>query len=370
MKHLTKPDGWTDAEWAEYSACEADYQDLQSQMQDRENAYERDDITEEQYRNWEYDYGPRTGSDDADTVEPSADRPQGLAEDIPEEVVKAYGLAHWPVRYGVRVASSEEGTWVVWGHAEERRVLAGVIADARADGLLDYLRDDGGLPGLLVGIIRRWVNNPRQEDDEYRWSYCPPEAEGAVAVTEVEPAPVRNPSATLGELFAARALPAASQALHTGLLDHARQHSGGSADWLAGYSEGAEHVLESLRIPGPRARRWLSLLPFAWPRPHTVTLCGSMRFFPAMLAVAGELTDAGVVVIAPFRVLAPADQSGAAKVRLDALHRRKIDMAHRVVVVTDESGYIGESTRAEITYAERTGKPVEYIARPLASESV
>ncbi|MFB7837867.1 hypothetical protein ACFC4J_40220, partial [Streptomyces sp. NPDC056056] len=252
------------------------------------------------------------------------DRPEGLTEAIPEDVVQAYGLEYWPRRYGLRVASSDDGTWVVWGHAEERRVLAAVIADARADEVLDELREDGGLAGLLAGITRRWANNPREEGDGYQWSYCGPEADGAVPLTQVEPVPVSNPPATLADLFAERALDDAVQAMHTGLVDHARHHGGGSADWLAGYSEGAEHVLESLRIPGPRAQQVLSLLPFAWPRPHTVTLCGSMRFFPAMLAVAAELTDAGAVVIAPFRVLAPADQSSSAKVRLDALHRGKI----------------------------------------------
>lgn len=93
-------------------------------------------------------------------------------------------------------------------------------------------------------------------------------------------------------------------------------------------------------------------------RPENVTLCGSMRFFPSMLRVAAEETLAGRVVISPFAVVAPEDQGSDAKARLDVLHRHKIDMADRVIVVTDETGYYGESTRSEIAYAREQGKPV------------
>ncbi|OKH76105.1 hypothetical protein EB73_03435 [Mycobacterium sp. SWH-M3] len=94
--------------------------------------------------------------------------------------------------------------------------------------------------------------------------------------------------------------------------------------------------------------------------PSIVTLCGSMRFFGQMLAVAADLTARGHIVLAPF----PVDESSA-DARTDelaALHRRKIDMADRVVVVSDESGYIGEATRGEITYAQARGVSIEYRA--------
>ena len=41
---------------------------------------------------------------------------------------------------------------------------------------------------------------------------------------------------------------------------------------------------------------------------------------------------------------------------LDELHRRKIDMADEVWIVSEE-GYIGKSTQAEIHYADTKGKP-------------
>jgi hypothetical protein len=92
--------------------------------------------------------------------------------------------------------------------------------------------------------------------------------------------------------------------------------------------------------------------------PPVVTLCGSMRFADLMLRVAARETARGVIVLAPFVVVATGDQDSALKAMLDDLHRRKIDMADRVVVVTDETGYWGASTAAEITYARRRGIPV------------
>jgi multidrug resistance efflux pump len=91
-----------------------------------------------------------------------------------------------------------------------------------------------------------------------------------------------------------------------------------------------------------------------------VCLCGSMRFFDDMLAVASEETAAGRIVLAPFTVVAPDDQGSALKSALDSLHRAKIDLADEIIVVTRD-GYIGESTRGEIAYAQETSKAVRYV---------
>ncbi len=48
------------------------------------------------------------------------------------------------------------------------------------------------------------------------------------------------------------------------------------------------------------------------------------------------------------------------KRQLDELHFRKIDLAD-TVFVCNVGGYIGESTRNEIDYAVRTGKPIQYL---------
>ncbi len=47
------------------------------------------------------------------------------------------------------------------------------------------------------------------------------------------------------------------------------------------------------------------------------------------------------------------------KEMLDDMHKRKIDMADAIYVI-NVGGYICESTRSEIEYAEVMGKPVKY----------
>ena len=51
--------------------------------------------------------------------------------------------------------------------------------------------------------------------------------------------------------------------------------------------------------------------------------------------------------------------SGSEKDRLDELHKIKIDISDRIFVIGVD-GYIGESTRGEIAYAQAKGLPVDY----------
>lgn len=48
------------------------------------------------------------------------------------------------------------------------------------------------------------------------------------------------------------------------------------------------------------------------------------------------------------------------KEMLDDMHLRKIDLADEIFVI-NVGGYIGSSTKTEIEYAEKTGKPVRYL---------
>ena len=93
--------------------------------------------------------------------------------------------------------------------------------------------------------------------------------------------------------------------------------------------------------------------------PEIVTICGSMKFYDQMLQVAAELTLDDCIVLTPFCVVAPDQQAEAVKEQLDELHLRKIDMAFRVIVVTNQDGYIGDSTRREMAYALSKGKQVD-----------
>lgn len=94
-------------------------------------------------------------------------------------------------------------------------------------------------------------------------------------------------------------------------------------------------------------------------RPEIVCLCGSLRFAEQMRAVNRDLTFAGVIVLAPGEAGAGEAITPEQKAALDALHLRKIDLADRILVV-NPGGYIGESTRREIAYAEAAGTPVAF----------
>lgn len=107
---------------------------------------------------------------------------------------------------------------------------------------------------------------------------------------------------------------------------------------------------------------------FGGPRPQIVCLCGSTRFGNFFRAANLRLTLAGEIVLSigcdtkSDDDLAAADGLGhdmaQAKISLDELHKRKIDLCDRVQVVSDDAGYFGESTWSEISYARSQGKPV------------
>ena len=80
-----------------------------------------------------------------------------------------------------------------------------------------------------------------------------------------------------------------------------------------------------------------------------VTLCGSTRFKEQYMEVQKRLTSGDEEVWKP-----------GTKEMLDDMHLRKIDMADEIFVI-NVGGYIGESTKREIAYAEKTGKKVNYL---------
>ena len=111
---------------------------------------------------------------------------------------------------------------------------------------------------------------------------------------------------------------------------------------------------------------------FGGERPRIVCLCGSTRFSDAFRAANLRLTLAGEIVLSigcdtksdgDLGIIA--GDLAPAKAALDELHKRKIDLADYVLVVSDESGYYGDSTRGEIAYARSHGKPVRFLVRDL-----
>ena len=104
-------------------------------------------------------------------------------------------------------------------------------------------------------------------------------------------------------------------------------------------------------------------------RPKIVCLCGSTRFQDAFTKAQLEKTLAGKIVltigcnmksdIEIFGHLSK-EEFDTIKVSLDELHKWKIDLANEVLVL-NVGGYIGDSTKSEIDYAVKLGKPVKYL---------
>lgn len=101
-----------------------------------------------------------------------------------------------------------------------------------------------------------------------------------------------------------------------------------------------------------------------------ITLCGSTRFKEQFMEAQKRLTLEGNIVISvglfghsgDNEVWENMDEGTRTKTKemLDDMHKRKIDMADGIYVI-NVGGYIGESTRSEIEYAQRMGKTVSFL---------
>lgn len=83
-----------------------------------------------------------------------------------------------------------------------------------------------------------------------------------------------------------------------------------------------------------------------------------MRYYDDIIQVAGELSTAGVIVLAPFVTVQTEMQDGDLKKMLDDMHYAKIDVSSAVCLVTDSNFYFGQSTENELRYADSEGKPI------------
>lgn len=109
---------------------------------------------------------------------------------------------------------------------------------------------------------------------------------------------------------------------------------------------------------------------FAEPAPDIVVLCGSTRFYDDFQRANYNLTMSGKIVLSVGFYPHSSTEAGGhgegvghdspEKVKLDELHKRKIDLADSVYVL-NVGGYIGDSTRSEIEYAKSIGRPVTYL---------
>ena len=94
-----------------------------------------------------------------------------------------------------------------------------------------------------------------------------------------------------------------------------------------------------------------------------ITLCGSTRFKDEFLEAQKRLTLEGNIVISVGLFGHSGDDvvwTEGVKDMLDRQHLAKIDLADEIFVI-NIGGYIGDSTRREIAYADYRGKSITYL---------
>ena len=92
----------------------------------------------------------------------------------------------------------------------------------------------------------------------------------------------------------------------------------------------------------------------------TYTICGSMRFDKNMKKIAYELeTSKGYNILQCVYCEGNVVPTEEDLLRLADAHYKKIDLSDGIYVVNID-GYIGESVKKEIEYAEKCGKEVLY----------
>jgi len=103
-------------------------------------------------------------------------------------------------------------------------------------------------------------------------------------------------------------------------------------------------------------------------KPKIICLCGSSRFVREMAVIGWEFEKDGNIVLGLH--LLPIDYPNCppdhlaehenVKEKMDELHKRKIDLSDEIFVV-NINGYIGESTKSEIEYANVHNKKVIFL---------
>lgn len=95
---------------------------------------------------------------------------------------------------------------------------------------------------------------------------------------------------------------------------------------------------------------------------NIITLCGSINFKNEFMKVQERLTLEGNIVFTPnfFNNIKKDEIDDKTKKMLDEMHRQKIDLSDEIYVI-NLNGYIGESTKSEIKYAQEKGKKISYL---------
>ena len=108
-------------------------------------------------------------------------------------------------------------------------------------------------------------------------------------------------------------------------------------------------------------------------KPKIICICGSTRFSDLHAIKRWEFERTGEAICLMINYLPQwywekegyktsdhlGEQYGNKNI-LDELHFRKIDISDEVFII-NKNGYIGDSTKNEIEYAKKIGKPVFYM---------
>ena len=100
-------------------------------------------------------------------------------------------------------------------------------------------------------------------------------------------------------------------------------------------------------------------------RAPIVTLCGSMQFLDDFLKAESTLTMEGYVVLG-VSVNKQSDDNGISIMSEELREKfrkatlRKIEMSDEVFVI-NRNGYIGESTKEQLLYAQELGKTISFM---------
>jgi hypothetical protein len=103
-------------------------------------------------------------------------------------------------------------------------------------------------------------------------------------------------------------------------------------------------------------------------RPKIICLCGSTKFKEAFDDANYHETMKGKIVLSVgFCMHASGNRHGEyigctpeQKIALDELHKQKIDLADEVLILNVD-GYIGDSTRSELEYAQKLNKKIRFL---------
>lgn len=95
-----------------------------------------------------------------------------------------------------------------------------------------------------------------------------------------------------------------------------------------------------------------------------ICYCGSLRFKEQFQEMELRSLNEGNIALLPCCMFVDIERKFGKvgyKEKADEIHKRKIDLADEVYII-NPGGYVGESTRNEIEYAQSKGKRIKYYS--------